>query len=219
LAAIQKKDPGYVPPSQAAFAALFHSAIERSKMNRDIIARLIGMTRDDLDSIERGQTPLLPEQYHRFATLLHDHLDPGKGCPVGLRFDPEQTTDDDPDYIMLGHELIHTWRMVKGKRIFEGGWEEEAMTTGIPPFVSMKFTENKLRAERGLAPRGSYTATCMTEYYKRMAKMGEMGEKQVAPEHQVAWFKWMSENPKADKTFKLTKSSVFSPPQYNTWNK
>jgi hypothetical protein len=222
LKAAQKQDPTFVPRDQAHYAAMVHSAIERSKMNRDIIARLCGMKREDLDAIELGRRPMLPEQYHRFAMVLYDHLDPGDGSVVGLRIDPEQTTDAAPDHIILGHELIHVWRMAKGMRVFEGGWEEEAMTTGLPPFICMKFTENKLRAEHGLALRTSYTAVCKTAYYKQMSFMvgGKMAEKGIAPEHQVAWFKWQSENPKlADQKLQIGKKSTFSGPQYHTWNK
>ena len=218
----QKHNPEFVPPSQAAYAALFHSTIESSKMNRDIIARLIGISREDLDSIELGLKPLSPEQYHRFAILLYDFLDRGKGCSVGLRMDSTQVTREDPYYILLGHELVHVWRMVTGSRIFEGGWEEEAMTTGIPPFMGMKFSENKLRAEHGLGVRPKNSASCMTAYYKQMSATqgGEMGIKGIAPEHQLAWYKWQSENPKlAQEKIKLTKKSVISGPRTNFWNK
>ena len=221
IKAAQKQDPTFVPRDQAHYAAMVHSAIERSKMNRDIIARLCGMKREDLDGIELGRKAMLPEQYHRFAMVLYDHLDPGDGSVVGLRLDPEQTSDAEPDHIILAHELIHTWRMVKGMRVFEGGWEEEAMTTGLPPFMCMKFTENKLRAEHGLAPRTSYTALCATAYYRQMSsKQGEMGEKGIAPEHQLAWYKWQSENPNlVGQKIQIGKKTTFSGPQYNTWNK
>lgn len=38
-----------------------------------------------------------------------------------------------PVEIMPGHEPIHAWRMMVGRRIVNDGWEE-AMTTGIDPF-------------------------------------------------------------------------------------
>jgi hypothetical protein len=218
VAAIQKANPGFVAPTMANYGALVHSALEKSKMNRDIVANLIGISRQDLDAIELGLKQLPAEAYHRFAMLLYDHLDPGHGCSVGLRFDPEQTTDEDPDHIILGHELVHTWRMVAGRRVFEGGWEEEAMTTGIPPFTNMKFSENLLRAEHGLPLRSKYTARCGTAHYQMVTQLD--GGKGIWPEHVKAWEEWQKTNPEAAKAkIQLTNASVISSPVKTLFNR
>ena len=65
---------------------------------------------------------------------------------------------------VLGHELIHAWRMMAGRRIVTQGWEEEAMTAGVGPFLNWKFTENSLRSELKLPLRAKYqTGQCSSE--------------------------------------------------------
>jgi hypothetical protein len=106
VTALQKNDPSYLPPTMANYGALVHSALERSKMNRDMVAALCGISRDDLDLIELGMKQLPPEAYHRFALVLYDHLDVGSGCSVGLRVDLAQAQGDDTELIILAHELV-----------------------------------------------------------------------------------------------------------------
>jgi hypothetical protein len=190
-AALKKQNPGMVLPTLQNYAALVHSTIESAKANRDVAATVLGISRRDLDDVEYGRQPLKPEAYHRFAMYFYDHLEPGEGSTVALRFDRQQAGPDDPEFNILGHELIHVWRMVTGMRIFQGGWEEEAMTTGVPPFVAMKFTENKIRAEHGLALRTKYGARCETAHYQTVS-----GMKGVWPEHVRIWCEWKDAHPK-----------------------
>lgn len=211
ITAAKKQNPSFLPPSIKSYAALFHRTLETAKANRDIAAAMMGIERSDLDDIELGLKQLPSEAYIRFAMFFYDHLDPGDGCSVGLRFDPDQSKGTDTDLIILGHELIHTWRMVRGMRIFTGGWEEEAMTTGIPPFMNMKFTENKLRLEHGVPLRTSYTQMCQTAHYQTVSRFD--GGKGIWPEHVQAWDEWKNKNPKqAEKTLIITKKSTFSSP-------
>ncbi len=218
VTALQKEDPSFLPPSMADYGALFHGTLERAKANRDMAAALLGITRSDLDDIELGLKQLPPEAYHRFAMAFYDHLDAGDGCSVGLRFDPDQAAGTDTDLIILGHELVHTWRMVSGMRIFLGGWEEEAMTTGIPPFMTMKFSENKLRLEQGLPLRTKYTDRCGTAHYQMVSQFKD--GKGIWPEHIRAWEEWQKRNPKlAEKKIKITKKSVFSSPIRNIFGR
>jgi len=218
ITAVQKQDPEFLPPSMANYGALVHKALERSKMNRDMVAALCGISRDDLDAIELGLKQLPPESYHRFALIMYDFLDPGSGCSVGLRMDFEQAGGDDTELIILAHELVHVWRMVTGMRVFMGGWEEEAMTTGLPPFMNLRFTENKLRVEQGLPLRTHYTALCGTAHYQMVSQLD--GGKGIWPEHVGAWEKWKKENPKlAEKKLKLTKKSIFSSPIKTLFNR
>jgi hypothetical protein len=76
-----------------------------------------------------------------------------------------------PPTVALGHELIHAWRAMTGMVLFDYGWEEEAMTVGLPPFSFMEYTENRLRIEYGdLAIRPDYqnirTKTPLTDGQK-----------------------------------------------------
>jgi hypothetical protein len=64
--------------------------------------------------------------------------------------------------VMLGHELIHAWRMMTGRRIVARGWEEEMMTVGLGPGADLPFTENKLRSEAGHPLRTSYNLSPST---------------------------------------------------------
>lgn len=211
VTAIQKANPSFLPPSMQSYGALFHGTLQRANANRDIAASMMGIERTDLDDIELGLKQLPPEAYHRFAMFFYDYLDHGDGCSVGLRFDPDQAKATDTELIILGHELIHAWRMVTGMRVFEGGWEEEAMTTGIPPFLSMKFTENKLRLEHALPIRASYNDRCGTAHYQTVSTFND--GKGIWPEHIRAWEEWKKSNPKlADKKLKVTNKSVFSSP-------
>ena len=68
------------------------------------------------------------------------------------------------------------------------------MTTGIPPFMNMKFTENKLRLEHGVPLRTSYTQMCQTAHYQTVSRFD--GGKGIWPEHVQAWDEWKNKNPK-----------------------
>jgi hypothetical protein len=219
---LQKEKPKAVKPAMATYAALFHHTLEAAKANRDVAAVVMGLTRADLDEVENGRMALPPEAYHRFAMFYYDFLDAGEGCDVGLRFDPDQPGPNDPEVICLGHELVHAWRMVTGMRIFEGGWEEENMTAGLPPFVNLKYTENKLRIEHGFALRTSYTARCTTGHYQIASQFGGQNNigKGIWPEHLRAWEQWQQANPdKARDGLKITKKSTFSGPIRNIYNR
>ena len=222
VTALKKNNSEYVPPDMVNYGAEFHKVLEASRMKRSIAAVLIGIKEEDLDEIEHGRKQLPEEAYGRFAMAFYQWLTPGEGCDVGLRFDNDQSTVDDPAFIILGHELVHVWRMVTGVRIFKGGWEEEAMTTGLPPFLNMEFSENKLRAENNKTIRTSYTALCGTNHYQTVTQLG--GGKGIWPEHVAAWEKWKKENPEGGKIVKgqwiqnpinLKKKSVFSLPIRN----
>jgi hypothetical protein len=213
--AMLKRNPSAITPSQQQYAALIHSTIERSKVDRNILANIMGIDRAKLDNIELGLEGMPGEAYHRFAMFLYPHLEPGSGSTVGLRIDPAQTGPDDPSEIILGHELVHVWRMVTGMRIFSGGWEEEAQTTGVSQFINMPFTENKLRLEHGYTLRTKYAARCSTAHH-----MVTETFKGVWPEHLAAWEEWKKQNPKlADKPLKFKKNSTISNPIRNLFNR
>lgn len=218
LRQLQAENDQFVTPAMKNYAALIHRTLESAKANRKVAAVIMGISRSDLNDIERGRKALPKEAYHRFAMFFYDHLVAGEGCSVALRFAPDQASQNDPELIILGHELIHVWRMVTGMRIFEGGWEEEAMTTGIAPFGNLKYTENKLRVEFGHPLRSSYTARCTTAHYQTVSGFEE--GKGIWPEYVKAWSDWRDQNPdEARKGLKITKKSQFSKPIRHIFNR
>ena len=85
-------------------------------------------------------------------------LRPSGGARAGLFFNPTKVVACEldvkgttrPPAIGLVHELVHAWRNVAGQRLFDdaqacGLNDDEVMTTGFPPYVHEKYTENKFR--------------------------------------------------------------------------
>lgn len=71
-------------------------------------------------------------------------------------------SEKSPIYIVIGHELIHTWHMATGSYVFKGKLDTNPITgTKIPIGElntigikgSSEYTENKLREENGLPKR------------------------------------------------------------------
>jgi Effector protein len=170
-------------------------------LKRDAIARLVGTTPAELDLMEKGKRAVPEPVDSRLKAYLYAFLIPGDGCDCHVVFNHVRDNlspghkkylpmshnwQHRPPLIALGHELIHAWRAVSGKVLYEYGWEEEAMTVGLPPFTYMEFTENKLRVEFGeLAIRPDYqnigTQTSLTDGQKlgvdrsNMAWQGNQG--------------------------------------------
>jgi len=80
---------------------------------------------------------------------------------------PERDEDESVSFVSLGHELIHSYRMMKGT--FTGGldnrydfnsraYEEEARAVGIGVYGQEPITENAIRAEHGLPLRAQYAS-------------------------------------------------------------
>jgi hypothetical protein len=122
-------------------------------LSRKQIAVLIGVDDAKLKGFEAGTEEIDNNTYARIGMVLYEFLTPGPGIDTVIRFAP---ANDVPDSMTIGHELIHAWRMMKGLRLFQNGWEEEAMTTGFPPFANFKFTENKLRVQARMELRTKY---------------------------------------------------------------
>jgi Effector protein len=139
---------------------------------RDAVARLVGTTPADLAAMAKGTKAIPPSVDAKLRSYLYDFLTPGDGCSCYVVFNHLRDNLSErhkrylpnshnwmnrPPGIALGHELIHAWRVVSGRVLFDYGWEEEAMTVGLPPFSNMPFTENRLRVEYGgLAVRPDY---------------------------------------------------------------
>lgn len=170
-------------------------------LKRDALARLIGTTPLELSQMEKGRVAIPDSVNFKIRSYLYAFLVPGDGCSCYVKFNHKRdnlsdghkkylpmshTWEHRPPFIALGHELIHAWRAMTGMVLFDYGWEEEAMTVGLPPFTFMDFTENKLRVETGgLAVRPDYqniqTKTSLTDGQKlgvdrsNMAWQGNQG--------------------------------------------
>ncbi len=180
------KEGMWVNPKQAYTSVLTH-ALDRahalnSGLTRAAIAALIGISPAWLQEMEDGTRPIPDTEYYKLCLYLYDVIESGKGCDAEMRVVFTQAKDpDDPLYIIIGHELIHAWRIMKGRRVFETGWEEEAMTTGLPPFANLAFSENKLRVEAGLPVRAGYSARCGTGLINCVRDMGVQPARQDRP--------------------------------------
>jgi hypothetical protein len=163
-------------------------------MDRDAVARLAGISSSDLKAAEAGKKALPKKADERLKVHLYDFLTPGGGddCyvvfnhkktnlnPAHQRFLPESHDwKNRPPGIALAHELIHAWRVVVGRVLFAYGWEEEAMTVGLPPFSSMPFTENRVRIDWGnLSVRPDYAYIgFQSDLMKGTQNLGIDGEK------------------------------------------
>ncbi|SEG90513.1 TcdA/TcdB catalytic glycosyltransferase domain-containing protein [Actinacidiphila yanglinensis] len=61
-----------------------------------------------------------------------------------------------PPFIGLAHELIHVWRNLNGRSAV-GAADDEGQVVGFREAAELEITENRIRAEHGLAPRRTYT--------------------------------------------------------------
>ena len=132
---------------------------------------------NDFDNMVNGVEYTPDAVYYPLCFLLYDYLLPGTGTNTQIRVMNQKTFNHDfandlrsenkltrsnqetairLDAVVLSHELIHAWRMMAGRRVVAGGWEEEAMTSGIGPFSSWRMTENSFRSDLGLKTRRTY---------------------------------------------------------------
>jgi hypothetical protein len=150
------------------------------------LSQIVGKTQNELMDIVAGRAAMDSDTYFKICLHFYEFLSPGAGVNTQIRmewkeefkgsdgkFNPKKDHNDVPGFLVLGHELIHAWRMMLGKRIVDGGWEEEAMTTGVGAFAGWPITENALRAELGLPTRPYYCA-CPTVGSGTSNRMKEM---------------------------------------------
>ena len=103
------------------------------------------------------------------ARVLHRDLSSGPGQTTKIMFNPavdESCVGDGkmakrPPVIGLYHELVHAYRNVRGRRLFDDFMscslpDDELMTTGLEPYTYVRFTENKFRGAVGEAHRPGY---------------------------------------------------------------
>lgn len=138
-------------------------------------------------------SPLKAQSLQRGLIAYHimDYLTPGSGTGAEVLWDPTSVSlcrdlsadkraawMDRPAWIALAHELIHAWRLVTGRCIFQpggtvGDYWEEAMTVGLPPYDGCRFTENRFRHAKALALRTFYGETTLSRSKAAAAKHGE----------------------------------------------
>ncbi len=146
------------PPRPTLLKDVLDTA-QANGMSRKKVASLLDLTIDQLKLVEGSLRRLTPSQYFLLLMNLYDWIPRGQGCSTTVRLDATKTPshadksvfkkdyNQSPVPIVLGHELVHAWRMMTGRRLYPAGYEEEQMTVGLPPFHKMKFTENRLRSE------------------------------------------------------------------------
>jgi hypothetical protein len=137
----------------------------------------LGISANAFDNMAAGLEYMPDDVYDPLCFLLYDYMLPGSGTDAQVRIMTEDMFQHDfaselkaeskllrkssdtsirLQAAIMAHELIHAWRMTAGRRVVAGGWEEEAMTSGIGPFSNWRMTENSFRADLGLKHRKSY---------------------------------------------------------------
>jgi Effector protein len=163
----------------------FQKIIERASRRYSdpfkMLSQLTGINLIELFQMSKGKKPIDDSTYFKICVYFYEFLQPGPGCntAVRLEFDVgladtkggrnyKKSVDAVEPRIMLAHELIHAWRMMKGRRIVRRGWEEEAMTVGLAFAAGWPITENRLRMEAGQPRRSSYSG--LTDVSSHWAK-------------------------------------------------
>lgn len=151
--------------------------------------RSANLTNADLKAVIHGTRKLTDDEYFKLCFYLYDFLTPGPGCPTQVRIQlPNKFKKDfKSEYkavrwgwlhedksawkkvaaVIIGHELVHAWRMMTGRRIVDDGYEEEIMTVGCGPFANFPMTENAIRRDLRLATRPGYQP--LSRYYSDLA--------------------------------------------------
>ena len=145
-------------------------AIERSGMSFDVICTKINMkwlreiklTPDGVRQYVDGK-PIPSEELWRLIWLLRPYIEPGNGAEATIKIARSIGEEAglsgvrrhwrslwgslkfEEGHVVVFHELIHALRLMQGRRVVDRGWEEEAMTIGLPPFQKEEITENKCR--------------------------------------------------------------------------
>lgn len=172
------KDNNYI------FLALYNILDRKFGNATNYISGKTGVAADDIEAFRFNDRRMTPSENFRLSLGLYEHLFQGKGADTAVRLIPGIALEGNKTLtffqkrrgktkyqidvdavradVMLGHELVHAWRMMTGRRIVARGWEEEMMTVGLGPAASLRFTENRLRAEAGHPLRTSYNLSPTT---------------------------------------------------------
>lgn len=115
-------------------------------------ALLVGLIKGDKDA---GRQLSQDRPNRALMMCMYQYLKPGPGIPVTVTVSDsvdsacslDKTRTKRPYALGLAHELVHAYYAVTGTRTFpEGTQEDEAVTTGLPPFHYAKYSENLFRA-------------------------------------------------------------------------
>ncbi len=154
------------------------------------VSQIVGKTVKELVDMSLGRIPCDDSTYYKICFMFYDYLTPGSGISTQVRLTPQIRAEGMNSHwfrkkknykgdwtaaredIMVGHELIHAWRMMVGRRVVRGGWEEEAMTVGLSFAAGWGFTENRLRNEAGQPRRLTYSHTDFSSAYGLGLKSG-----------------------------------------------
>jgi hypothetical protein len=152
---------------------------DRRHESDQILANRIQMARldpDDIPQVNKAVPWVQQLQNGLVGYHLMNQLTPGTGTGAWVVWNPALIdTGADlplgkqapwmkrPTWLALAHELIHGWRLVTGRCVFRPNargeyYYEEAMTVGLPPYDGCRFTENRLRHDKGLPIRSFYGA-------------------------------------------------------------
>lgn len=147
------------------------------------------MSVQDLRDACLGTRKISDAEYYKLCFYLYDFLTPGAGCPTQVRIQMQAKfragfkdeykatkskwfgTDDKAwkkvAAVIVGHELVHAWRMMVGRRIVDDGYDEEIMTVGCGPFANFPLTENSIRLGLKMKTRPGYQP--LSRYYSDIA--------------------------------------------------
>lgn len=174
----QLKDKGMHESKYAASTELDYILVRawgNLDTGRKALMKQLSKTRQEIDDMCDGAVRIEDDDYFRICFAYYSFMRAGPGADTQIKLKPEvRLTGAGGTYkpkkdvsavapeIIVGHELIHAWRMMMGMRVVDHGWEEEAMTTGCTPFVHLPITENALRREGAYPLRPSYAPTSMS---------------------------------------------------------
>lgn len=166
--------------NNSVFQVFFNRIARTHGLNTEnYIAQRSGVPASRIDEYLHGEKRVNTSDNFKILFGLYDWVIRGAGTNTAVRLVPEvaitspanaptwfqkkrginrfdKSADEVRADIMLGHELIHAWRMMTGRRLVSSGWEEEMMTVGLGAGANLAFTENKLRVEAGHPTRTSY---------------------------------------------------------------
>lgn len=172
-----------------AFPGLVRTALGRINsrpVGRNLLDEIVSMI--DTDAF-RNRPYLVaiapkPSVKNRFGPFRWRTYEPGSTTRTGsdqkasdgtgsislILWDPKATDTPDgarPPFIALAHELIHCMHNLKGTSHLLPGEDskktDEMMVTGLRGYEQQPISENRIRAEHGIAYRNSYYGQCSYE--------------------------------------------------------
>jgi hypothetical protein len=149
--------------------------IERARGKRPPTDRFVEVLNDLTDPTKDWSALELREGRGRYTfgdalvRALHLDLSSGPGLTTKIMFNPalqkscvgDRKMKKRPVDVGLFHELVHAYRNVRGRRLFDDYMacdlpDDELMATGITPYGYTSFTENKYRAVTHVKARPGY---------------------------------------------------------------